>query len=152
MTAMRTRNILIVDDEADETELITRALEDLKVADAVTVVRDGEEALAWFFGPDASSRALPDLVLLDLRLPKVDGIDVLARLREDARTKYLPIVIFSASGDQRDFRRCYELCANSYVVKPVEYGRLREVVGDVARYWLTVNESPASKPDLPNTL
>lgn len=149
---MRTRNILIVDDEADEAELIMRALEDQKVADAVTVVRDGEEALAHFFGPDAQSRPLPDLVLLDLRLPKIDGIDVLAKLRAEDRTKFLPIVIFSASGDQRDFRRCYELCANSYVVKPVEYGRLRDVVGAVARYWLTINESPASKPELPNDL
>ncbi|HSD12064.1 MAG TPA: response regulator [Patescibacteria group bacterium] len=149
---MQTRNILIVDDEADEAELIKRALEGLHVADSVALVRDGEEALAYFFGPGSDSRPLPDLVMLDLRLPKIDGIEVLAKLRASERTKFLPIVVFSASGDQRDFRRCYELCANSYVVKPVEYEQLRDVVGSIARYWLTVNQSPASKPDLPNSL
>jgi CheY-like chemotaxis protein len=151
-TQPKPKHILIIDDEKDEADLIMRSLESEHLADAIHVARDGAEAIDYFFGPGAETRPTPDLVLLDLRLPKVDGTEVLRRLRSEAKTKFLPIVVFSASGDIHDFRTCYELCANSYVVKPVEFEHLRDVSRAVARYWLTVNASPSSEPDLPNKL
>jgi two-component system response regulator len=143
---MRTRVILLVEDNPDDVELTLRALEQHKVANEVVVVRDGAEALDYLFatgayaGRDASR--FPQVVLLDLKLPKVDGLEVLRRLRADARTELLPVVVLTTSDEQRDVIGSYKLGANSYVRKPVDFQQFAEAVRQLGLYWLLLNESP----------
>lgn len=135
---VRAKAILLVEDDPDDELLALRALGANDLVAEVVVARDGAEALERLFRGDA----LPDLVLLDLKLPKVDGLEVLRRLRADERTRRLPVVVLSSSTERRDVVACYGLGANSYVRKPVDFARFVRVVEQLESYWLALNEAP----------
>jgi two-component system response regulator len=138
--------ILLVEDNPDDEELTLRALEKNKIRNEVVVARDGAEALDYLFGRRAhegrNTSVLPQLVLLDLNLPKVDGLDVLRAIRADERTKRLPVVILTSSKEESDVLRGYDLGANSYVCKPVDFTAFAEAVRQLGLYWLVLNEQP----------
>lgn len=140
------KTILLVEDNADDVELTLRAFHKQRVANEMIVARDGEEALNYLFatGPFAGRDAavLPQLVLLDLNLPKVDGMEVLRRMRADARTRHLPVVILTSSTERRDVAGTYALGANSYVRKPVDFSEFVSVAGQLGLYWLVLNQPP----------
>jgi len=140
------RLILLVEDNDDDVELTLRALRRNRVANRVDVVRDGAEALEYLFatGSYASrdARDTPNLVLLDLKLPKVGGLEVLERLRSDPRTRRLPVVILTSSNVESDLARSYDLGANSYIRKPVDFTQFMETVNQLGLYWLVLNEAP----------
>ena len=129
--------ILLVEDDADDEALTLRALKKHHLANEVIVARDGAEALEHLFNPD---RVLPQVVLLDLKLPKVDGIEVLRRIRASERTKHLPVVILTSSNEERDIWDSYSFGANSYVRKPVDFGEFSDAVGRLGLYWLLLNQ------------
>src|SRR5829696_8017275 len=139
--------ILLVEDDADDELLTRRALKKSNVLNDVVVARDGAEALDYLFatgeyeGRDPS--AMPQVVLLDLGLPKLDGLEVLRRIRGDERTRLLPVVILTSSEDQEDVVDGYGLGANSFVRKPVEMGRFRDAVAELGLYWTVLNETPS---------
>lgn len=130
--------ILLVEDNPSDAELALRALRTRNLADRVHHVSDGVEALAFLA---ASPR--PKVVLLDLKLPKVDGLEVLQRLKSDERTRTLPVVVLTSSREERDVRESYERGANSYIVKPVDFEAFVAAVLNSASYWLHLNQSPA---------
>jgi CheY-like chemotaxis protein len=138
--------ILLVEDSPDDIELTLHALRQEKVANHIEVARDGEEALDFLFcrGPYAqrSFELPPRVVLLDLKLPKVDGMEVLRRIKEDPRTKAIPVVVLTASREELDVANGYCLGANSYIQKPVDFDNFRRLVKQLGLYWLVVNESP----------
>jgi len=131
--------ILLVEDSEDDVELTLRALRRNAVPGRVEVARDGAAALDYLLGTDTP---LPSVVLLDLNLPKVSGLEVLERLRADPRTRLLPVVILTSSREQADLVRGYALGANSYVRKPVDYDAFQETARQLGQYWLQVNEAP----------
>lgn len=143
---MELRSILLVEDNPDDEALTLRALKKNNIKNDVFVARDGAEALDYLFatGIHASRNGydLPQVVLLDLKLPKLDGLEVLRRLRADARTKLLPIVILTSSNEERDRLEGYGLGANSYVRKPVDFNEFMEAVRHLGLYWLLLNEAP----------
>jgi two-component system response regulator len=145
MMAKRANNlILIVDDGPSDVDLTRRALERQPVPHTVAVAEDGQEALDYLLGADGDESAaapLPAVVLLDLKLPRIDGLAVLKRLREHPRTRCLPVVVFSTSADERDVRRSYELGANSYLRKPVDFSEFLRAVERFAQYWLAANRT-----------
>ena len=138
--------ILLVEDNPEDLELTLRALRKENLANNILVARDGEEALEFLFRnghhADRSFEALPKLVLLDLKLPKVDGMEVLKRMKSDARTKAIPVVILTSSKEDRDLVKGYGLGANSYIQKPVDFEKFRETIKRVGMYWLVINELP----------
>ena len=140
------RLILLVEDNDDDVELTLRALRRNRVANWVDVVRDGAEALEYLFSTGSYAgrdvRDAPNLVLLDLKLPKVGGLEVLERLRADARTRRLPVVILTSSNVESDLARSYDLGANSYIRKPVDFTQFMEAVNQLGLYWLVLNEAP----------
>ena len=140
------RLILLVEDNDDDVELTLRALRRHRVANRVDVVRDGAEALDYLYGTGAFSGRdvtdLPQLVLLDLKLPKVGGLEVLERLRADPRTKRLPVVVLTSSNVESDLARSYDLGANSHIRKPVDFTQFMEAVNQLGLYWLVLNEPP----------
>ena len=140
---MKPRIILLVEDNPDDVLLIRRAFATHKVVNEMVVARDGVEALDYFFGPGAEQRQLPQVILLDLKLPKVDGHEVLRRLRAEERTRLLPVVILTTSDEQSDMIRGYENGANSYVRKPVDFEEFLGAVKTLGIYWLMLNEPPA---------
>jgi two-component system response regulator len=140
---MTLRTILIVEDNADDAQLTVRAFRKAAMEGPIHVAADGQEALDWLFARVATD-ALPAVVLLDLRMPRVDGFEVLRRLRADARTAHVPTVILTSSREQRDLVRGYELGANSYLRKPVDFGQFLELARDIGRYWALWNELPAA--------
>lgn len=138
--------ILLVEDNASDEELTLRALRKGKIANELAVVRDGAEALDYLLGRGAYAAnvpALPRVVLLDLNLPKVGGLEVLTELRANVRTKLLPVVILTSSKEDRDLFDGYGAGANSYIVKPVEFNNFVEAVRQVGLYWLLLNEPPS---------
>lgn len=143
---MRNRSILLVEDNPDDEALTLRALKKNNISNEVQVVRDGAEALDYLFatgayaGRDASF--MPTVVLLDLKLPKVDGLEVLRRIRADERTRLLSVVILTSSKEQQDIVNGYSLGANSYVRKPVDFAEFVEAVRQLGLYWLLLNETP----------
>jgi len=143
------RTILLVEDNRDDEELTIRALRKNNIINEVVVARDGVEALDYLFGTGAYAGRdpwdLPQIVLLDLNLPKIDGLQVLRRLREDERTKYLPVVILTSSREEQDLLRGYQLGANSYIRKPVDFVQFTEAVKQLGLYWLVLNETMPSK-------
>jgi DNA-binding response OmpR family regulator len=140
---MTDKIILLVEDNPDDEELTLRALKKNNISNEVVVVRDGVAALDYLFGgPGVDAGVLPQLVLLDIKLPKVDGLEVLRRIRRDDRTKLLPIVILTSSKEERDIIEGYELGANSYVRKPVDFNAFSEGVRQLGLYWLVLNEAP----------
>jgi len=137
--------ILVVEDDPSDEALILRALKKFNVKNEIVVVRDGAEALDYLFneGPYADrDGGDPAVVLLDLKLPKVDGLEVLRRVRDDPRTKRQPVVIFTSSDEQDDMARGYDLRCNSYVRKPVEFHQFSEAVRELGLYWVLLNEPP----------
>jgi len=133
--------ILLVEDNADDEALTIRALKKKNISNEIVVARDGAEALDRLFGDGLPGGVLPQVVLLDLKLPKVDGMEVLRRIRADERTKRLPVVILTSSDEERDLLEGYQLGANSYVRKPVDFGEFMSAVGDLGLYWLVINEA-----------
>jgi two-component system response regulator len=136
--------ILLVEDNPDDEELTLRALKKNNITNKVVVARDGVEALDYLFGTGAHAgrdlHETPQVVLLDLKLPKVDGFEVLRRLRADNRTKLLPVVILTTSNEEKDRLNGYHLGANSFVRKPVEFDQFIEAVRQLGMYWLLLNE------------
>ncbi len=147
------RLILLVEDNPDDVELTMRALKKNRIATEVVVVRHGAEALDFLFASGAYSGrnadVLPDLVLLDLKLPKVDGLEVLRRIRADPRTQVMPVVVLTLSNEEQDVREAYRLGVNSYVRKPVDFDRFNQLLQHLGRYWLDFNESPARRGQPP---
>jgi two-component system response regulator len=141
--------ILLVEDNPDDEALTLRALRKANVRNEVVVARDGVEALEFLFGtgPHAGrdTEKLPQVVLLDLKLPRLDGLEVLRRLRADARTKILPVVILTSSNEDEDRLAGYQLGANSYVRKPVDFSQFVEAVRQLGLYWLLLNQPPPSR-------
>jgi two-component system response regulator len=139
--------ILLVEDNPKDEALTLRAIRKNNFASTVTVVRDGAEALDYLFGERAvSGDLLPDLILLDLKLPKVDGIDVLKRIRAEPQTQLLPIVVLTTSTEERDRLASYRFGANSYIRKPVDFAQFVEAVHQLGLYWLVLNERPPANP------
>jgi two-component system, response regulator len=138
--------ILLVEDNEDDIKLAQRALKKSNILNEVVVLRDGSEALEYLFRtgryagrPDGP---VPSVVLLDLKLPKVNGLEVLQKLRSDERTKLLPVVILTSSKEEQDMVTGYKLGANSYIRKPVDFGQFAEAVQQLGLYWLVLNEAP----------
>jgi two-component system response regulator len=139
--------ILLVEDNADDEALTIRALRRNNVANEIVVAHDGEEALDFFTGTGVWAERglprLPEVVLLDLKLPKVDGLEVLKRIRAEQRTKYLPVVVLTSSSEEGDLVESYRLGANSYVRKPVDFSEFGQAVGQLGLYWLLLNQVPS---------
>lgn len=143
---MSPKKILLVEDNADDEALTIRALNKSKVANKIDVVRDGAEALDYLFCTGAYTGSdpfdLPQVILLDLKLPKVDGLEVLRRIRAEPRTHMLPVVILTSSKEDQDRISAYTSGANSYVRKPVDFNQFVDAIGNLGLYWLVLNEAP----------
>jgi two-component system response regulator len=148
MKELKDKVILLVEDNPRDEALTMRALKKSNVVNEVVVVRDGVEALDYLFGTGAYQgrdvASVPQLVLLDLKLPKMDGLQVLQSMRADERTRRLPVVVFTSSSEQEDMLKSYDLGANSYVRKPVEFEEFSEATRQLGVYWLLLNEPPPS--------
>jgi two-component system response regulator len=144
------KTIMLVEDNPDDEELTLRALRKANIANDVLVARDGQEALDVLFATGKHAgrepRPLPAVILLDLKLPKLNGIDVLARLRSDPRTKLIPVVVLTSSSEDEDMLKSYESGANSYVRKPVEFPAFAAAVTQLGVYWMLINQSPPKRP------
>ena len=140
------KSILLVEDNPDDVDLTLRALKKNHIANEVVVARDGLEALDYLFGTGnyagRDPKHNPTVILLDLKLPKIDGLEVLRRMRADERTKLLPVVILTTSREQQDLTSGYSLGANSYIVKPVDFEKFVNAVGQLGLYWILLNEPP----------
>ena len=146
MTDMQQVEILLVEDNPTDAELTLRAFKARNFENQVFVARDSAEALDFFFGdgshPLRDIGVVPKVVLLDLKLPKVDGLEVLRRLKADERTRTIPVVILTSSREEPDIAAAYRLGANSYIVKPVDFEAFARAVSEVGLYWLLLNEPP----------
>jgi two-component system response regulator len=138
--------ILLVEDSPRDEELTLRALKKNNIRNEVAIVHDGAEALDYLFATGAYAQRdasiLPEVVLLDLKLPKIDGIEVLRRIRADDRTKLLPVVMLTSSDEEKDVRSSYSAGCNSYVMKPVDFNQFAEAVRQLGLYWLLINKRP----------
>lgn len=143
---LKEETILLVEDNPDDVELTMRAFRKNNIANNVVVVRDGAEALDYLFGKGAYSdrnpKDTPRIILLDLKLPKIDGLQVLARLRDFEYTKLVPVIILTSSKEEHDLITGYKSGANSYVRKPVDFNEFVEAVRNIGLYWLLINETP----------
>ncbi len=146
MGRKKERTILLVEDNPDDLELTLRALKQYNIRNEIAVVRDGAEALDYLFATgayaDRDTTTMPAVVLLDLKLPKIDGLEVLRHLRADERTKLLPVVILTSSREEKDIINGYKFGANSYVQKPVDFNQFIEAARQLGLYWLVINEPP----------
>ena len=142
----RANTILLVEDNADDEELTLRAFRKSKVLNRVEVVRDGVEALDYLFATgvhaERDPKALPAVILLDLKLPKLGGLEVLRRVRADERTRRIPVVVLTSSNEEKDILSSYGLGANSFVRKPVDFAQFMEAAQQLGMYWLVMNEPP----------
>jgi two-component system, response regulator len=140
--------ILLIEDNPSDIDLTRRAFEKSHIANPLIVFQDGQEALEYFFGSAGISRKLnqlPALILLDLKLPRADGLEVLRRLRADARTRRLPVVILTSSREEQDVGASYDLGANSYIRKPVDFSQFADAIQQLGLYWLVLNEQPPER-------
>ncbi|MDH5505628.1 MAG: response regulator [Anaerolineae bacterium] len=139
--------ILMVEDNPNDEELALHALKSHNLAGKIEVLHDGEEALDYMFCTGKfKSRQIkdaPKIILLDIKLPKINGLDVLKKLKEDERTKHIPVVVLTSSNQEKDIIKSYQLGVNSYIVKPVDYDNFTDTVKQIGQYWLITNESPA---------
>src|SRR6266571_5037895 len=138
MKDLQAVDILLIEDNPNDAELTERALRKSELGARLALARDGAEALEYLL----SGRPRPRVVFLDLKLPKIDGIEVLRRVRADDRTRSIPVVVLTSSQEERDVSECYQLGVNSYVVKPVEFDKFYQAVSDLGTYWLVLNKSP----------
>ena len=140
------KTILLVEDNPDDVELNLRALRKHNITNQIVVMKDGAEALDYLFGAGGylgrDTSEVPTLILLDLKLPKVGGLEVLRRLRKDPRTKLIPVVVLTSSAEEKDVIESYSLGCNSYVRKPVNFAEFADAVRQLGLYWLLINESP----------
>jgi two-component system response regulator len=138
--------ILLVEDNPNDIKLTLHAFKTANLANRVHVARDGVEALEFLFGAELDTEqkvpANPKLILLDLKLPRLDGHEVLKRIKGDPRTSGIPVVVLTSSSEERDVMRTYESGANSYIVKPVDFEQFTESVRDIGKYWLVINHTP----------
>lgn len=136
--------ILIVEDSQEDAELAIRALKKNKLANNIVHLVDGVQALDFIFGTGEFAgrniQRVPKVVLLDLKMPKVSGMEVLQRIKQDPVMKTIPVVVLTSSGEDPDIKRCYELGANSYIVKPVEFVNFSKIVSDLGLYWMVINK------------
>jgi two-component system response regulator len=139
---MRGKYVLLIEDNPDDEALTVRALKRNNVLNEIVVAHDGAEALQRIFNDHALGGQLPALVLLDIKLPKVDGFEVLSRIRADERTRLIPVVILTSSKEQEDVLAGYRFGANAYVRKPVNFATFAEAVGTLGMFWLLLNEPP----------
>ncbi len=143
---MKNKVILLVEDNPDDVKLTMRALKKSNVLNEVIVAQDGAEALDYLFCAgkysDRDKNVMPQVVLLDLKMPKVDGLEVLKRIRADEKTRLLPVVVLTTSSEEKDRVSSYKLGANSYVRKPVDFNQFVEAVQQLGLYWLVLNETP----------
>lgn len=150
MIPHREVDILLVEDSAEDMELTLHALRREHLANSIFTVRDGEEALEFLFcNGNHSQRKFdqpPRLVLLDLKLPKVSGLEVLKRIKQDPRTRLIPVVVLTSSKEERDLVESYSLGANSYIQKPVDFDQFREMVKSAGLYWMVINQYPLAVP------
>jgi len=146
MERKKERTILLVEDNSDDVELTLLSLQKHNISNEVVVTRDGAEALDYLFATgayaDRDRSIMPAVILLDLKLPKIDGLEVLQRLRADERTMLLPVVILTSSKEEQDMLNGYKLGANSYVRKPVDFNQFSDAVKQLGLYWLLLNEPP----------
>jgi two-component system response regulator len=144
--------LLLVEDNPSDVELTLHVLKKHNFANRIKVVRDGAEALDFIFGalPGAQGRPnnVPKLILLDLKLPKVNGLEVLGKIKADSRTRMIPVVVLTSSREDCDLFTCYELGVNSYIVKPVDFVQFTESVRELGMYWLLMNEYPRPRSEL----
>ena len=149
MTDNPTVEILLVEDSDEDLELALRALRRAKIVNHIEVARDGVEALDFLFSEGAHAGASgvqrPRVVLLDLKLPRIDGLEVLRRIKADPRTRAIPVVVLTSSSEQRDLVESYQLGVNSYIVKPVNFERFAQAVQEIGLYWVVLNQ--AARPD-----
>jgi len=138
--------ILLVEDNPSDEELTLRALKKYKLSNNIFVVRDGAEALDYIFGTgkysERDTNHHPRVILLDLKLPKVDGLEVLSKIKADPKTKHIPVVVLTSSSEESDVVESYKLGANSYIVKPVDFKQFTESIRELGMYWLLLNEAP----------
>ena len=143
---MNGKIILLVEDNPDDEALTLRALKSSNIANEVVVARDGVEALDYLFGTgayaDRDTRVMPQVILLDLKLPKIDGLEVLKRIRENERTRLQPVVVLTTSNEDSDILASYKLGVNSYIRKPVDFNQFMEAIRQLGVYWLLLNVSP----------
>jgi len=146
MSEINAVEILLVEDTAEDLELALRALQKGKLSNHIHVARDGAEAIEFIFGEGAyvgrKIENVPKVILLDLKLPKIDGIEVLRRIKSDPRTKSIPVVVLTSSREQKDVVESYRLGVNSYIVKPVDFEGFAKAVRDLGMYWLLLNQPP----------
>jgi len=146
-------DILLVEDNLADIELTLHVLRENRLSNAIQVVRDGEEALDYLFASDADREQFFQhplkLVLLDLKLPKIDGLEVLRAIKGDPRTKSLPVVVLTTSREEKDILESYNLGVNSYIQKPMDFGQFSEVVSKLSLYWLLVNQPPPANAFFP---
>lgn len=147
MTGKNLVDILLVEDNKHDAELALMALEESNLANHVIRLKDGEEALNFVFAEGTYSERdinqQPKVILLDLKMPKIGGLEVLRGIRADERTRTIPVVILTSSKEEKDIAQCYELGANSYIVKPVGFDLLTQMVHDIGNYWVHLNQRPS---------
>jgi len=141
---MENKIILLIEDNPDDIALTLRAFKKSNIVNEIIVLNDGVEALDYFFGDNTPAK-MPELILLDLKLPKINGLEVLRRLRADDRTKLLPIVILTSSNEEQDIIESYNLGANSYIRKPVDFNQFTKAIQQLELYWLILNITPLQK-------
>ena len=139
-------HILLVEDNPNDVELTLHAFDLHKLTNRVHVARDGAEALEFLFGNDRTAETLPRVILLDLKLPKVDGLEVLREIRSRPETRTIPVVVLTSSREERDVVESYELGVNSYITKPIDFDKFIETVRTLGLYWLLLNEPPPRRP------
>lgn len=144
---MKNKTVLLVEDNPDDEALMLRALRKNNIESTVHVARDGQQAIDFLLGDPEHPRSenampLPHMILLDLKLPKVDGLEVLQRLRASERTRTIPVIVMTSSVEKTDLAGCYQRGANSYVRKPVDFSQFMEATRQLGLYWLILNESP----------
>ncbi|MFM7602212.1 MAG: response regulator [Pseudanabaena sp.] len=143
---MESTQILLIEDDPNDVELVQIALDNYNFVNQIHVVSDGEQAIHYLFGRDGQppTQPLPRLVLLDLKIPKINGIQVLEMIRKSPRTRNLVVVVMTSSGENRDLKACYDLGVNSYVVKPLDFQKFVEMSQAVGFYWMMLNQMPST--------